>query len=324
MALKRRIFVSLPSDDALSSESNEIKWAIVSRIEHAAPGYTAEIFFNPSRFPGRPGTLALGRDWSMHAVDAVMRSCIGAVVIGLPRWRAHQFKGKPRAAPSRPPASILASEVCYYEGAVAASHKLPTLVIIGYDVERRFLFSDAESKFRAIVPKGANSRWLSTYEFKIPFDNWKCALESKRDVFLGYCSSSANVAHQLKSLLTTDLGLNVLDWQTGFAPARSILHQIEDAASRCSTGLFLFTRDDPLSESTVADTAVPRDNVILEAGYFIALKGKHRVLVVREVGAKMPADLGGDIFLQLDDRNDLSKLRAGLEKFFAAMDTTIA
>jgi hypothetical protein len=39
--------------------------------------------------------------------------------------------------------------------------------------------------------------------------------------------------------------------------------------------------------------AVPRDNVVFEAGYFIRAKGKDRVLIVREAGAKTPADLGG-------------------------------
>ena len=253
-----------------------------------------------------------------------MRSCIGAVVIGLPRWRAYQFKGKPRVSASQGPGSILASEVCHYEGAVAASLGIPTLVIVGRDVERRVLFSDAESTYRVVAPTRATSSWLATYEFKIPFENWKNALDAKREIFLGYCSSSAPVAHQLKSLLTADLGLSVLDWRTDFAPGRSILHQIQEAASRCSTGLFLFTRDDPLPQSTTADSAAPRDNVILEAGYFIRVKGKHRVLVVREAGTKMPADLGGDIFLQFDNRNDLSKLREGIKQFFLAVDAGAA
>ena len=38
---------------------------------------------------------------------------------------------------------------------------------------------------------------------------------------------------------------------------------------------------------------------LLEAGYFISAKGKERVLIVREPGAKMPADLGGDIYASL-------------------------
>jgi predicted nucleotide-binding protein len=45
--------------------------------------------------------------------------------------------------------------------------------------------------------------------------------------------------------------------------------------------------------------AAPRDNVVLEAGYFIRAKGKDRVLIVREAGAKLPADIGGTIYASL-------------------------
>ena len=55
--------------------------------------------------------------------------------------------------------------------------------------------------------------------------------------------------------------------------------------------------------------AVPRDNVVFEAGYFIGLKGKRNVLIVREAGSKMPADLGGDIYASLTDRTDIRPYR---------------
>ena len=48
-----------------------------------------------------------------------------------------------------------------------------------------------------------------------------------------------------------------------------------------------------LVDNGQADLAVPRDNVIFEAGYFIGLKGKRNVLIIRESGSKMPVDLGG-------------------------------
>jgi predicted nucleotide-binding protein len=63
-----------------------------------------------------------------------------------------------------------------------------------------------------------------------------------------------------------ELSLSVLDWATDFAPGRTILQQIQEAAVRCSAGLFLFTQDDRLSERGKADRAVPRDNVVFEAG----------------------------------------------------------
>ena len=69
----------------------------------------------------------------------------------------------------------------------------------------------------------------------------------------------------------------------------------------------------------VGPAAVPRDNVVFEAGYFIHAKGKDRVLVVREEGAKMPADLGGDIYALLPDRNHIGPILDGLRRFVAAL-----
>ena len=65
--------------------------------------------------------------------------------------------------------------------------------------------------------------------------------------------------------------------------------------------------------------AAPRDNVVFEAGYFVSAKGKERVLIVREKGAKMPADLGGDIYASLDDRSNLQPVQEVVRKFFAAL-----
>ena len=64
---------------------------------------------------------------------------------------------------------------------------------------------------------------------------------------------------------------------------------------------------------------MPRDNVVFEAGYFIGLKGKRNVLIVRESGSKMPADLGGDIYAALTDRNDIKSIERTLEAFVNAI-----
>ena len=59
-----------------------------------------------------------------------------------------------------------------------------------------------------------------------------------------------------------------------------------------------------------SDKAVPRDNVVFEAGYFTSAKGKDHVLIIRETGAKMPADLGGDIFASLQDKSKIAPIWA--------------
>jgi predicted nucleotide-binding protein len=119
--------------------------------------------------------------------------------------------------------------------------------------------------------------------------------------------------------LEDDVGATVLDWQRDFAPGRSILDEIEEARVRCTTAVFLFTKDDSLSDATSGNAASPRDNVVFEAGYFVSGKGKKRVLIIRDNGTKMPADLGGDIYASLDDRDDLSAVEQTLRRFLARL-----
>src|SRR5215217_3541106 len=94
----------------------------------------------------------------------------------------------------------------------------------------------------------------------------------------------------------------------------SILAQIKDANSTCMGGLFLFNKDDELA-GVDGISAAPRDNVIFEAGYFMNAKNEKHVLIIREDGAKMPADLGGEIYLPLRDRYDISPIENRLMKF---------
>ncbi|MEO5775307.1 MAG: TIR domain-containing protein [Flavobacterium sp.] len=61
--------------------------------------------------------------------------------------------------------------------------------------------------------------------------------------------------------------------------------------------------------------ASPRDNVIFEAGYFMKAKGKERILIIQEEGTKMPADIGGNIYLPLKKRNDISTITADIQYF---------
>jgi predicted nucleotide-binding protein len=174
------------------------------------------------------------------------------------------------------------------------------------DVFRRVVFDQNYKGYVGVIPPGADRKWLATKTFRVPFGFWKDQLDKRRDIFLGYCGSSKTTAGKLKQFLQNDLGVRVLDWMTDFSPARSILEQITEAASRCSAGIFLFTQDDPLKDGN-RKKAVPRDNVVFEAGYFINAKGKDHVLIILEKNAKMPADLGGDIYASLEEIKDKRK-----------------
>ena len=109
----------------------------------------------------------------------------------------------------------------------------------------------------------------------------------------------------------------MLDWQTDFVPGSGILDQIAEAVQRCAAGIFLFTKDDRLTGAEME--AAPRDNVVFEAGYFANAKGHDRMLVIREEGTKMPADLGGKIFVPFTDRDELAGLRKPLGAFLESL-----
>lgn len=299
----RRIFVSLPADEWLTDEENATKWAIVSKVE--ALGYITEVFFDPR------GTtsLAASQAWSAAECENVMRHCDGCVVLGFARWRL--FQG------SRP--FWLPTDFNHYEGALAYTLGLPLLVLIQEGVERRVIFDRSFKGYVGSIPNQPTIEWLSTKGFTVPFKYWIDQINERRDVFLGYCGTSSPTAAKIKSFLLDTLGLSVLDWAYDFDPATTILRQIEEASRRCGAGIFLFTKDDALSAKVGGGRAVPRDNVVFEAGFFSASKGKSRVLVVLEKGAKMPADLGGDIYASLNDRNNTQPIEAILRKFSEAL-----
>jgi len=303
MAITRRIYVSLPADPWLPDNLNDLKWGIVDEI--AKLGYTPEIFTNPRGMPG----LASAKAWNPRDADDIARRCTGAALLGMPRWTFRDAKGEP---------ALLPTEYNHYEGALARTLGLPTLVLVQKDVRRRVVFDSTFGGYVGEFDGTAKLDWLHTSEFLVPFNYWKRLLGERADVFLGYSSKSSSTAAAVKQYLQS-LGAKVLDWWEDFIPGRTILDQIEDAASRSVGGIFLFTQDDGLAEQDQRDKAVPRDNVVFEAGYFIGLKGKRNVLIVREAGAKMPADLGGDIYASLGNRSDIAPIKRTLESFMAAI-----
>jgi hypothetical protein len=293
----------MPADRWLPKNLNELKWGIVEEIEKL--GYMPEIFTNPK---GKPG-LASGRAWSARDADEIARACVGAALIGMPRWIFKDNDGKDVRLPT---------EFCHYEGAIARTFGLPTLVVVQDDVMHRVVFDQSFGGYVGEFPPTADRTWLGASDFLVPFEYWKARLGNRRDVFLGYCHSSGGTAANLKRYLV-GLGATVLDWQTDFRAGRSILEEIEEAAARCSAGVFLFTRDDDLVDHGQPAKAAPRDNVVFEAGYFIGLKGKRRVLIVRETGSKMPADLGGDIYAPLEDKTDIGPIEKTVSDFITSL-----
>lgn len=211
---------------------------------------------------------------------------------------------------------VLATQYNHVEGAIALSKKLPTCLIRENGIERSGIFNSGIKTFA--IPDGHGLGWLEEMEFEDYFNSWNDDIMMRRDVFLGYCSKASSSAIEIRDFIEGQ-GFTVWDWSRNFGAAgKTIFEEIERASTLCRCAVFLFTKDDELEKSITAKattTAVPRDNVLVEAGYFMRNVGKERVAIIRESEAKMPADFGGIIYLSMDDRTELSGVKTSLERF---------
>ncbi len=294
MSIKRRVFVSFVNPDLLDPQKLAIQNEIIKKIENL--GLQPEMFF----ISGTAASMA----WSLPNAIEIMKNCIGAVIIAFPRWVLTDSQGE---------TIQLASEYCQIEGAIAASLKLPLLILAERGIADRGITWTGAGNHILFMPPQANASWLEEDAFRQRFDIWTNQIKERSDVFLGYSSKARSTAQAIHLYLKEKLGLNVRNWEIDFAAAGIIIDEIETAGKLCSGGIFLFTKDDLLEGNEMK--AAPRDNVVFEAGYFAAAKGREKVLIILEEGAKMPADLGGNIYLNLTDRNDIRPIETAIRDF---------
>lgn len=295
MSIKRRVFVSFQNaENGMDDRRRGIQREIIQKVKQL--GLQPEMFFQE----GTAAALA----WSLPNAIEVMRRCVGAVVLAFPRWELQQAEGD---------VYKFASEYAQIEGAIATALRLPLLIVAERGLVDRGITWTGAGHPLLFMPADATTAWLNSDPFRQRFGVWSDQVAERSDVFLGYSSKARTTAQAVHLFLTERLGLRVRNWEIDFAASGIILDEIETAARLCSGGVFLFTKDDALEGTEVR--AAPRDNVVFEAGYFAAAKGRDRVLIIREEGAKMPADLGGNIYLSLEIRDDIRPIEQAIRDF---------
>lgn len=298
-----RVFVSAALEKNLSPPQRAIQSAFLDMVE--AAGLEPQLV----GVRGLPIKMA----WNFAGAEDIIARCQGAAVLALARYRESTAGGEPL---------LFATEYNHYEGALAVARRLPILIVAEDGIPNRGIAYRGGGKFIVSLPPGAKPDWLLGKEFKPYFDDWVKSVRARPDVFLGYCSRAQATANAILLHLQNVLKVSVLNWAVDFDPGPSILQRIEEAAEQCHCGIFLFTKDDtPPAGKIKGAKALPRDNVVFEAGYFMHAKGPERVLIVLENGAKMPADLGGNIFAALANRKSIDSIHEPLRRFCeAALD----
>jgi Predicted nucleotide-binding protein containing TIR -like domain len=293
MAQKSRIYISSPY--SLEESRQNLRKAILK--------FLGEADFECQEF-GKTG-LPKRMGWSFEQAQDVMKRCHGTLVLALARW---WVEAEPDSIP-------IPSEYNHFEGALSLGQSLPTMIVCEKTMGLRGILSYANGQLithidlDAMIAAGALSdtdaayRWLRASNFLDDFNNWRDEVRRRRHVFLAYSSKAQDTAQVIRQYLET-LDYSVHDWKRDFTPSSTILEQIEEASNICLCGIFLLTKDDLLAGED--GMAAPRDNVIFEAGYFVKAWGKERAAIIIEKGAKIPADIGGIIYIPLNDRSNIS------------------
>jgi hypothetical protein len=293
-----RIYISAPDDVNLAPDHVQLKEAILEAVK--SQGFELQIF-HKAGIPAHQG-------WNFSNADSLMSRCHGAVILALPKWHEARLLNGTSAS--------LPSEYNHFEGGLAVAHDV-SLLIVAHPAERISGITDtAGGKHIYFWPSGQGGDWANSEHFRTYLSDWAEIVRARRKIFLGYCSSAKTTADALMHFLQRTFNTTVVNYMTDFRPGQTILEEIEAADKQCTVGIFLFTKDDQLAG--IEAYAAPRDNVIFEAGYFTRSKGKDHVLIIREEGAKMPADWGGVIYVPLKDRTDISPIESRIRTFLDA------
>jgi hypothetical protein len=292
MKRAKRVFVSVPRDHNLDERQRVLKHAILHKLDsNGLEPQELQVSGLPVRSPYSAGTV---RD--------IMARCHGVLILAFARWRDPSGDGR----------IAMPTVWNHFEGAFAIALKKEILIITESNVAEDGITWFGVGQIILSAPVAAGPEWLEGAYARPQIDAWIDDVKRMKDVFLAYSSKARATANDIEKFLSKN-GVSVHDWELDFAPGSTILDELLAASRICLGAIMLLTRDD---EFLGAESyAAPRDNVIFEMGLFMEAKGRERVLVVREEGAKMPADIGGGIYLQLRDRNDITPIHSKLLDF---------
>jgi hypothetical protein len=276
----KRVYVSVPRDHNLDERQRILKRSILHKLRSSG--------LEPQEF--QVSGLPLRSPYTFDAVRDIMARCHGALILAFARWRD----------PSGGERIAMPTVWNHFEGAFGVALKKEILVITEENVAEDGITWAGGGQIVLRAPAAAGPEWLETEYAKTQIDAWIEAVRGTKDVFLAYSTKARATANDIHKFLS-DRSVSVLDWEMNFAPGTTILDELLQASRNCLGAVMLLTRDDNILGEE--NYAAPRDNVIFEMGLFMEAKGRERVLVVREEGAKMPADIGGGIYLSLKDRN---------------------
>lgn len=293
MPRSKRVYVSVPRDHNLDQRQRAFKHLIYAELRrNGLEPQEFQVCGLPTRAP-----------YTFEGVREVMSRCHGVLILAFARW-VDPVGGHGVAIPT---------VWNHFEGAFAVALRKEILVITEEHVAEDGITWAGGSQIILRAPQNADRQWLEDGYAKPQIEAYINAVKQIDDVFLAYSSKATGTAALISRFLTSR-GVAVRDWQIDFAPGPTILEELQSAVRNSLGAIMLLTKDDEFAAGS-AYKAAPRDNVVFEMGMFMEAKGRNKVLVILEEGAKLPADVGGGIYIPLTDRNNIDALQVRMLDF---------
>jgi predicted nucleotide-binding protein len=121
----------------------------------------------------------------------------------------------------------------------------------------------------------------------------KAMSERRPSVFIGSSSEGLPIAKAIQ--VNLDHACEVVLWSQGvFGLGGGTLETLVDKADEFDFAILAVTPDDMIQSRSRRQQS-PRDNVLLELGFFVGVLGRKRTMVVydRAANIKLPSDLAG-------------------------------
>ncbi|MEA2164282.1 MAG: hypothetical protein QOK37_2409 [Thermoanaerobaculia bacterium] len=110
-----------------------------------------------------------------------------------------------------------------------------------------------------------------------------------------------NVRHAVAGFLSS-LSLSPIMLDDKPNRGQTIIEKLEHHAFTSFAVVLLTPDDEGRKKGAPSLKSRPRQNVILELGYFLARLGRHRVCALYVPGVELPSDMHGVLYVELDDR----------------------
>src|SRR6516165_2492420 len=143
---------------------------------------------------------------------------------------------------------------------------------------------------------------------------------SKPRIFLGSSGEQAKLLRAIARGLSEVA--DVEPWTTTFSPGVSTLDPLVELSREVDFAAFVFAQDDwTTTDASQSGQALPRDNVVFEAGLFGGALGIRRTFILHAHGSKLPSDLLGLTSVRYDPATSSAEVRAINQKLRKAIET---